>query len=352
MTIFRYPYKAPVEKGSAGGGDDDAPTEAIDYLAIRRSRINFKDGDVNYYGENLPNNAVKRTYNEDAVYLAIPPQLQTAYQPSYRRADMGVAGVMAASMMGSGMGGDQSNLNNIANAVISAAQGGLPEFAASTISQAANGINNLLGLAGGADAQSLMQLSKGKVFNPFAEQIFSTMAFRTHVFNFKFLSRNEAEANQIWNIINYIKKGSAPIVAAGDTDIKIGKKGLSGKFEDTISNTADQRGANLNLLKDFQEKGSSHSKNFRFLEVPDKFHLKMMRLSADGSLTEGSREHGLHFRMHTSVCTGVNVNYTPDGQYTSFKRLDSKQVHVPAIQMSVSFTETRMVTQRDIEGGY
>ena len=89
------------------------------------------------------------------------------------------------------------------------------------------------------------------------------------------------------------------------------------------------------------------------MEVPDKFHLKFMRLNPDkNTLDEGGNQHGLHFRMHTSVCTGINVNYTPDGQYTTFKRLEGDMVQVPALQMTVSFTETRMVTQRDMKHGY
>ena len=48
-------------------------------------------------------------------------------------------------------------------------------------------MNQALGLAGNVDASSLLAIGKGKVFNPFQEQIFSNMNFRTHQFTFKFI---------------------------------------------------------------------------------------------------------------------------------------------------------------------
>ena len=65
----------------------------------------------------------------------------------------------------------------------------------------------------------------------------------------------------------------------------------------------------------------------------------------------------LHFKMHTSVCTGIDVNYTPDGQYNAFRNTDHTvgaegTIHVPAIQLNLSFTETQFVTQRDILEGF
>lgn len=345
MAILRYPLRPPVPDNHSV--DADGPTKAIDYLAIRRSRIKYEK-ESKWYGENIPNNDIKRTYNDDAVYLAMPAQLQTQYNPAYQRTDVGVAGVMAASLVA----GDTNNLEQIAQSVQAAAQGGLPEFATSTIASAANSLNNVLGLAGNVSANSLSAMAKGKVFNPFTEQIFNSMAFRTHVFNFKFLSRDKAEATQVKQIIDYIKTGSGPILMGGDIPtIKADQhtndanKEQQKKYKDAIGNW---KWANL----DGVNKALGAASKYRFMEVPDKFHLKFMRLGADGNLTDGNNEHGLHFRMHTSVCTGVNVNYTPDGQYTTFKDIAGDMVQVPAIQMTVSFTETRMVTQRDMQQGY
>ncbi len=323
MSVYRYPLRPPVPT-SQGDYDANAPTEATDYLMLRRSRIVYNDNESKYYGENLPDNNVERNLNSDAVYLAMPNQLQTSYSPAYRQVDVGVAGIFAAQQVG-GAGND---LNDMATQLQSAAQAALPEVAVSAIASAANAANSALGLQGNLDANSLLALSKGKVFNPFSEQIFSNMAFRTHQFSFKLMSRSMEEAREINNIINYIKMGAVPILGGNAS--------------------GDALGDGLTLGG-----GSGVASRNRFMEVPDKFELKFVRMSPEGTLSEGADGLGsMHFKIHTSVCTGVQVNYTPDGQYSSFKNIEGNMVQVPALQMSLSFTETRMITQGDINRGF
>jgi hypothetical protein len=59
----------------------------------------------------------------------------------------------------------------------------------------------------------------------------------------------------------------------------------------------------------------------------------------------------LHFKIHPSVCTGININYTPDGQYTAFRSAQSidSGVAVPAIDLTLQFTELKLVTGQDIQ---
>lgn len=323
MTVFRYPLRPPVPT-SQGNYDANAPTEATDYLMLRRSRINYSDNSTQYYGENLPGNNVERNLNPNVVYLAMPNQLQTAYSPAYRQVDMGVAGILAAEAIAGG-----GDLDSLATSMQSAAQAALPEFAISTIAQAAGAVNSALGLQGNADANSLLAISKGKVFNPFTEQVFSNMAFRTHQFQFKLLSRSMEEAREVKNIINYIKMGAVPILGGAQSG-------------------DDALGGDITL-----NEGSGNASRNRFMEVPDKFELKFVRMEPDGNLSEDADGFGsMHFKIHTSVCTGVQVNYTPDGQYTSFKNINGEMVQVPALNLSLSFTETRMITQADINNGY
>jgi hypothetical protein len=61
--------------------------------------------------------------------------------------------------------------------------------------------------------------------------------------------------------------------------------------------------------------------------------------------------------MHTSVCTGIDVNYTPDGQYNAIKNNnlgtgDDKPLQVPAVNVTIRFTETQLVTQQQISEGF
>ena len=305
MTVYRYPLNPPVTGSTAV----ENPTQMVDYVMFQRKRINYDDGnDTNYYGLNVPNNKVLMENNKARVYIAMPQDLQTAYQPTYRKVDMGVMGMAMAEGLSS------TDLDGVVTALQTAASSALPEFATGALAQVAQGAAQMLGLAGNADANALQALTQGKVFNPYSEQLFSNMQFRTHSFSFKMFARSERESQEINNIIKYLKQGSLPIY--GDSD---------------------------------------EGKPARFFEVPDKFDIKFVRLSPDGKTLSDSED--LHYKIHTSVCTGVSVNYTPDGQYNAIKNNnlgtgDDKPLQVPVVSVNCRFTETQLVTQQQIKEGF
>jgi|TARA_Y100000287_G_C14219693_1_gene355552 hypothetical protein len=277
---------------------------------FQRKRINYDDKNgTNYYGLNLPNNKVAMDKNNERVYIAMPQNLATAYSPSYRKVDAGVIGMALAGGLADGKAGD---IDGIVDALQKAAQSAVPEFATSALTSVASGAAQALGLAGNLDNNALMQLSQGKVFNPYTEQLFSNMNFRTHNFTFKMFARSHRESQEINNIIKYLKQGALPRYGDGD-------------------------------------------KNNRFFEVPDKFDIKFVRLSPDGKTLTDSED--LHFKIHTSVCSGIDVNYTPDGQYNAIKggatgTGDDKPLQVPVVSVNCRFTETQFVTQKQISDGF
>ena len=308
MSIYRYPLSPP----ATGSSSVDNPTEMIDYVMFQRKRINYDDSNgSSYYGLNIPNNNVAMEKNTDRVYINMPQNLSTQYAPTYRTVDMGVTGMAAASGLGS------EGFDDLAKALQQAAKDAIPEFTAGAISEVASGAAQFLGLAGNATRNDIMALAKGKVFNPYQEQLFSNMQFRNHMFSFKFFARNERESQEINNIIRYLKKGALPIY--GSTT------------DDTNSGSA------------------------RFFEIPDKFDIKFVRLDPlSGTLLTSS---DLHYKIHTSVCTGIDVNYTPDGQYNAIKNAtlgveNNAPLQVPAVTVNCRFTETQLVTQGQIDEGY
>ncbi len=209
MTIYRYPLNPP----SVGSTDVENPTEAIDYVMFQRKRIEYDDQNSSaYYGLNIPNNKVAMNKNPDRVYIAMPQNLSTQYSPTYRQVDMGVTGMAMAT----GMGAD--SFDTAAQALQKAAKDALPEFIAGTMSDVATGAAQFLGLAGNASANDILALARGKVFNPYTEQLFSNMQFRNHQFSFKFFARNEGESKEINNIIRYLKKGALPIYGSTTDD--------------------------------------------------------------------------------------------------------------------------------------
>ena len=312
MTIYRYPLSPP----ATGNSSVDNPTEMIDYVMFQRKRINYDDSNgSSYYGLNIPNNNVAMEKNLDRVYINMPQNLSTQYAPTYKTVDMGVTGMAAASGLSS------NGFDDLAKALQQAAKDAIPEFTASTLSEVATGAAQFLGLAGNATSNDIMSLAKGKVFNPYQEQLFSNMQFRNHMFSFKFFARSERESQEINNIIKYLKQGALPIYGTVDAD-------------------------------------AGNNTSSRFFEIPDKFDIKFVRLDPLSGTLNSSAD--LHYKIHTSVCTGIDVNYTPDGQYNAIGGRnivstgvgDNRPLQVPAVTVNCRFTETQLVMQSNITEGY
>ena len=302
-STLRYPLRPPV----LGDTVADGPTKAVDYVMFRRKRIDYtkKPNSKGYYGLNLPGNNVKFNFDDVSVYLAMPQSLQTSYNPGYRTQDLGVGGMLAAGVIDID---EKSSVDDIVDTLQKSARAALPQFANSAVAQIANSASGALGLAGSVDANALQQLTKGKIFNPYTEQLFSNMTFRSHQFSFKLFARDPDEAEEINKIVRYFKQGATPI-----------------------------------LNKDPN----------KFMEVPDKFDIKFVRMDPTMKTFRNSNE--MHFKMFSSVCNGISVNYTPDGQYNAFKETamgTTGPLQVPAIALTLSFLETRFIGQEDITRGY
>ncbi len=370
MTIYKYPLQAPV--GNGGNKSVEGPTEAIDYLCLRRSRIQYSGNSSSSHhkqgvggskadGSDLVsqvNSSIKRKSNPDVCYLAMPPQLSTSYQAAYSHQDLGVVGLGLIDAW------NNDSMDSLTGIIQGAAGMGLPEFASATATNIANQFGNMLGLAGKTDANSLQQMTKGRVFNPFSEQIFKSMAFRQHQFNFKLFAHSEREAREIFTIINWIKHGATPKISEGDS----GTKNFSpdgSKMKQVKSGTTDEvdndTKEKTKKLSDEYEAMLDASKSQRFFNVPDHFDLKFLRVkpgdesnwwNPTGEYDDGSSTTSMHFKIHPSFCNNVGVNYTPDGQYTSFKDIRGGQIQVPVIALSLQFIETKLVSQQDIVRGY
>jgi len=345
-------------------GADNAPTQSIDYVMFRREHISYDDSMKSYTGESLPRGAGKRKLDDDLVYLAMPPSLQTSYSPSYRNVNLGVGGQAMINMWT-----DRNDMDSLAETVQAAAAAALPEFSAGIITSLTNNISGMLGLQGNMDVQSLNALTAGRVMNPYQEQIFQQMNFRSHSFSFKLVARNIKEAQEIEKILKYFKAGALP-------EYKKGSWGDNFNEKPTKVKTYDDKGEDVDAVNVDKPKGDflgndyvktvrSDDKNSRrFFALPDKFQIKFRRYnpSSEASTMEestnqssfdtGTFGRSLHFRIKPSVCNGIQVNYTPDNQYTSFKHYDGTMIQVPALVLSLSFLEASLVTKDDVPLGY
>lgn len=361
MTVFRYPLQPVVP--DRRGNIENPGTVATDYLMIHRHRLNYEDGKAgnNFYSRKTPGNRQKVDYNKDVVYIAMPPNIQTSYGPSYKRMDIGVSGVTATQLLDSG-----SDMSDLVKKLEGAAKAALPEFGTSAALQLVNGFNQFLGLQGQLDLNTINQLREGRIFNPFSEQIFQGMSFRTHNFAFKFFIRNRREASHVYRIIRYLKQGALPDIEGGEFSEKLINKNDEFDFPKQKGEDVERDEENVFKTDYFENFQDGYANDDRYFKVPDRFDLRFTRVRTDNNrspkrLLKGKYNNpedvdkdrkDLHFKMYPSVCTGIQVNYTPDNQYLARKRPETDSVDVPAVVVSASFTETRLLTKRDAKVGY
>ena len=362
MSIFRYPYRAPVSHGERHR-DADGATYAIDWVRFKSFQMSFKNSNEAFYGGNIGAVEADKVYDNDTVYINMPPALSTTYQSNYRTVDLGVGGIALANAAANVEG--DINFDKLAETIQMAAKAANPEFGASAMVQAANSISGFLGLQGSVDINSLEQMTKGRIFNPYTEQVFNNMSFRNHNFSFKMLARNPTEAENIWSICQWFKMGSHPTFESGKLARKvrkkksqIGKKGAKYEpFDETIKALKDLFGWDNSDDDPWTGKKQlmTTAESQRYFQVPRKFDIQFCRFDSQGALESsgGDLDSNLHFKIHPSVCTNVTVNYTPDNQYNALKRAGGNSLlNVPALVLNVQFTETKLLTTEDIVDGY
>ena len=133
----------------------------------------------------------------------------------------------------------------------------------------------------------------GAILNPNTELLFSGVDMRNFVLNFKLVPRDEKEASMVNSIVAHFKKASLP-----------------SRVPDKIF-------------------GNDSSIKRNFIGAP-----KLVRVS----FMSGENEHPYLPRYKMCALTQVDVNYTPDGVYSTYE--GGQPV---AIQMSLNFQETKIV---------
>ena len=347
MPILHYPKQHPVTQDRSSA---DGATEAIDYIKFERMQLSYNDNKSSKYtGGALPTNQSSRTSHGTVVYLAMPPSLATAYNPSYRSANLGAVGANLAEATSRG------NYEGVAKTIQQAARAMQPEFAQSIITGLANNLSGMMGLQGNIDANGLEALTNGRVFNPYQEQLFAQMNFRQHQFSFKLFAKSWEEAQDIKKIISWFKAGSLPSFSGGEYEkLKqhkdwakgIKQLGQDGNLSDLVGNlgNTDLFNQTEKYWKNIQ---SSADTGRRFMKIPDSFNLSFKRM---GNPNASSGGLPLHFNLKRSVCNGIQVNYTPDNQYSAFMGSpDPSGMNNPATVLALSFLEVEILEKKDVE---
>ena len=228
----------------------------------------------------------------DSVALYLPPNVQDSTSAGYNDAQTGIVGLVAA---GGGQFLDAMRRNDY-QAAASQLIGGVKAISEEALIRSTAGIVDLLS-GGEGDTLGLANKVFGQATNPYMEVLFDSMAFRNFTYNFTFAPKNAQERDDVQDIIKLFRFHMAP-----------------------------------------ELKGAQH----RFLTLPSTFDIHYMYQHSKNYASENN----FYSKIATCVLKDVTVDYTPNG-VKSFQDGSPTQIN-----MSLSFSETEMLTKQAINAGY
>ena len=227
----------------------------------------------------------------DSVAIYLPPNVVDSTTATYSGAATGVVGAAAAGAFGV--------IENLGKKDYEAAASGLVGAAQSIVGEAAiRATTELVEATSGAEGtRGLINKAFGQADNPYMEVLFDKMNLRTFTYNFTFAPKNKQETHDVQKIIQLFRFHMSP-----------------------------------------ELKGEAN----RFLTLPSEFDIHYMYQDQSGQASEND----YYNKIATCVCTGCEVNYTPDGVKSFEGGAPTK------ITMSLSFQETELLTKEKINEGF
>ena len=229
--------------------------------------------------------AERSTFTErvlGSVLLPVPNAVNDANSCSWGQDTMNAGQIMASDIAMNAITGGVSGGVEATSKGIDAAKGIGGEEVKDALKQ------YFVGQATGV--KGILARTKGQVINPNMELIFNGPQLRPFNFTFKMSPRDERESITIKKIIRMFKQSMAP----------------------------------------------ARSESSLFLKAPNTFKLQFLEGSA--------REHKFLPKIKECAMTGFNVNYTPDGNYATYR--NSAMV---AVELSFSFQELEPIFNNDYD---
>jgi hypothetical protein len=234
--------------------------------------------------------------NLEHCFLYMPNSVQFDEGASWGATELGGVGNFAKQAL-RGEGDPGEAVKNLTGGVISkfATAVAIGAGAAAGGALGAIGMASLTdGLGGGLKAAGRFQE------NPYEEQLFNGIEFRTFSFEFAFAPSSEAEGAEIDKIIEMFRKHSRP------------------NFVDGVMGEG-------------------------LYTFPNEFSIDFL-MNGPGGVFHPNRYIP---SIYNCVCTNVSTNYSPEGFWVALR--DGRPV---SYTLSLSFTETKKITQEDITSGY
>ena len=201
---------------------------------------------------------------------------------------------------------------------------GLSLVAMETLAEFAQGVATAINAVAGGQIETndVLQGSLGVVLNPNTELMFQGFSLRSFGLKFKMSARNEKETKAIRQIAGVFKKVSLPTYgqeAGGLTDISKGLKNLAS----------------------FAGLPEGERTNNNYIGVPGLVQVSFMR---------GNELHPFLPQYKTCAISSVEINYTPDGTYSTldYDQDPSLNGAPVAVELSLGFSETKLIYSDEI----
>ena len=249
-----------------------------------------RDKEVSISGALKRSGRLKRT--SDVIALYMPPNFKTNYKTNYKNSETGLAGVLGQQLAeATSVDGMLKQLGNTAtfNTIMEALTDTL------TMKLAAGAAD----LVSGGDLEGVLRKGQQKALNPAVEAIFQSVDLRTFSYSFRFTPRSENEVRTVDNIIKLFKFHMLP---------------------ERVQNEAVGR----------------------HLIFPSEFEIYYM--------FQGVENQWYPF-TGGCVLTDMDVTYGPGGESQHFRPVDGSPPPTE-INMSLTFTETEIMTKEKIVEGY
>jgi len=198
--------------------EDQSETQFKEQLADIRNQIKTLQGNIDTWRGQQSASTQGGTVDisNDSIELYLPAGLAFRDNVTYENFDLGATG----AMMEGGMGFAESMTKGVGSFVSGLTGGSGADVAKLAGIQLASKFGTFA-----AESQAAQKLAGGVTLNPNSRVLFKQPNIREFAFAFKFVARSQREANEVKDIIKFLRTELYPAnigVSVGDTEISLG----------------------------------------------------------------------------------------------------------------------------------
>jgi hypothetical protein len=198
--------------------EDQSETQFKEQLAAIRNQIRTLQGNLDEFKglQSASTQSSTVDISNDSIELYLPAGLAFRDNVTYENFDLGATG----AMMEGGMGFAESMTKGVGSFVSGLTGGSGADVAKLAGIQLASKFGTFA-----AEAQAVQKLAGGVTLNPNSRVLFKQPNIREFAFAFKFVARSQREANEVKNIIKFLRTELYPAnisVTIGDQEQSLG----------------------------------------------------------------------------------------------------------------------------------